>query len=209
MKMLSTAAVALLASGLAAAPFLTPSMVRRNGLTDEQYEALWAAGRNPRVGPAEARDWMRRAYRYQNVTNWLDIIGATNDFARLSNVLQADNFRLTETNNWLSETNYYLQVNCYRLADAADYYWQESTNQLAQTLSYSNRYEVANALAERANAKIAAEIAELEADAEKYDGYATRYPLVSAIFTALADSARLRIEVLKSVTGEDETAPQT
>ena len=202
MRILSSISLALLAANLAAAPFLTPSMIRRNGLTDEQYEALWKAGKHPRIEPAAARDWMRRAYRYQNVVEWLDICGETNDFAKLSSVLQADNFRLTETNSWLTATNRSLSVSCARLADAADFYWQNYTNFFAQAQSYSNRWETANAIAEKAQAKIDAEIADLEADAERYDGYATRYPLMATIFTALADSARKRIEALQTLTGD-------
>ena len=202
MRILSSISLALLAANLAAAPFLTPSMIRRNGLTDEQYEALWKAGKRPRIDPAAARDWMRRAYRYQNVTNWLAICGETNDFAKLSSVLQDDNFRLTETNSWLAATNRSLSVSCARLADAADYYWQNYTNYFAQTQSYSNRLDVATAIAERAQAKIDAEIADLAADAEKYDSYAKRYPLMATIFTALADSARKRIEALQTLTGD-------
>ncbi len=200
MRILSSISLALLAANLAAAPFLTPSMIRRNGLTDEQYEALWKAGKHPRIEPAAARDWMRRAFRYQNVVEWLDICGETNDFAKLSSVLQADNFRLTETNSWLTATNRSLSVSCARLADAADFYWQNYTNFLAQAQSYSNRLDVATALAERAQAKIDDEIADLTADAEKYDSYATRYPLMATIFTALADAARKRAAALQSLT---------
>ena len=203
MKALPLALIAALTAGIAlAAPFLTPSMIRRNGLTDEQYEALWKAGRHPRIEPAAARDWMRRAYRYQNVVEWLAICGETNDFAKLSSVLQADNFRLTETNSWLAATNRSLSVSCARLADAADFYWRNYTNYFAQAQSYSNRLDVATALAERAQAKIDEEIADLEADAEKYDSYATRYPLMATIFTALADAARKRIEALQTLTGD-------
>lgn len=82
----------------AAPPFITPAMMKRNGLTDAQYEMLWKQGRNPKIDIATARDWIFRASRYQNVTNWLEICGRTNDFAKLSHTLQAENFDLTETN---------------------------------------------------------------------------------------------------------------
>jgi len=76
--------LASLAIAAVAAPnFVTPSMIRRNGLTDEQYEELWAAGRNPQIDAATARDWVYRASRYSNCTNWLAEIGATNNFAAL------------------------------------------------------------------------------------------------------------------------------
>jgi len=92
--------VVILSATLAeAAPtFVTPEMTYRRGLTDEQYEHLWKIGRNPRIEPAAARQWMFRSYRYGNTTNWLNIVGQTNDFAKLSYTLQDENFRLEETN---------------------------------------------------------------------------------------------------------------
>lgn len=63
--------------------FITPNMMKRNGLTDEQYEAFWKIGKHPRIEQAAAREWMFRASRYSNVTNWLDVIGKTNNYARL------------------------------------------------------------------------------------------------------------------------------
>ena len=93
-----------------AAPFATPGMMRRNGLTDEQYEALWAAGRHPRIEPGAAREWIFRASRYSNVTNWLDECGRTNDFAALSYRLQGENFALAGTNAVLAATNSALRV---------------------------------------------------------------------------------------------------
>ena len=82
----------------AAPNFVTPSMTKRNGLTDAQYEMLWRQGRNPRIGIAEARDWIFRSSRYANVTNWLDVIGKTNDFARLVVPTMEKNEQLTATN---------------------------------------------------------------------------------------------------------------
>lgn len=89
----------------AAPNFVTPGMMKRNGLTDEQYEMLWKAGKNPKVDIATIRDLIFRSCRYQNVTNWLDIIGKTNNFAKLSYKLQGDNFVLVETNKFLVATN--------------------------------------------------------------------------------------------------------
>lgn len=86
----------------AAPPFVTPSMMKRNGLTDEQYELLWKQGKNPQIDVATARDWIFRASRYTNVVEWLEICGKTNDFAKLSHKLQGDNFALIETNGVLA-----------------------------------------------------------------------------------------------------------
>ena len=73
-------------------------MMKRNGLTDEQYELLWSQGKNPQIDIGAARDWIFRSSRYTNVVEWLEVCGRTNDFAKLSHKLQGDNFELVETN---------------------------------------------------------------------------------------------------------------
>lgn len=96
------------AAALSAAPrrFVTPEMTLRNGLTDAQYESLWAAGRNPRIDPQTARDWAYRAARFQNSTNWFHIIGRTNDYARLVVPTMTTNEQLRDANGKLvGETN--------------------------------------------------------------------------------------------------------
>ena len=85
-----------------AAPFVTPDMTLRNGLTDEQYEMLWKQGKNPKIDIATARDWIYRSSRFQNVTNWLGVIGKTNDFARLVYPTMTTNEILTATNRVLT-----------------------------------------------------------------------------------------------------------
>ena len=109
----------------AAPPFVTPAMMKRNGLTDEQYQLLWRQGKNPQIDAATARDWIFRASRYTNVVEWLEICGKTNDFAKLSHKLQGDNFELTETNKAVKAENVVLirknkdlEID---LADAAGY----------------------------------------------------------------------------------------
>lgn len=82
--------------------FVTGNMIdRRNGLTDAQYEYLWSVGKNPQIDQKTARAWIYRSGRYQNVTNWLDICGKTNNFAALSFDLQGKNFVLEDTNKVL------------------------------------------------------------------------------------------------------------
>lgn len=88
----------VICSSFAEPKFVTPAMMKRNGLTDEQYQLLWKHGKNPQIDVATARDWIFRASRYTNVVEWLEICGRTNDFAKLSHKLQADNFELTKTN---------------------------------------------------------------------------------------------------------------
>lgn len=89
----------------AASSFVTPAMMKRNGLTDEQYQLLWKQGKNPQIDVATARDWIFRSSRYKNVVEWLEICGKTNDFAKLSHKLQGDNFELTETNKAVKAEN--------------------------------------------------------------------------------------------------------
>lgn len=92
----------VICSSFAEPNFVTPAMMKRNGLTDEQYQLLWKQGKNPQIDVATARDWIFRASRYTNVVEWLEICGRTNDFAKLSHKLQGDNFELTKTNRVLA-----------------------------------------------------------------------------------------------------------
>lgn len=101
--------------GNAAPNFVTSAMLKRNGLTDEQYQYLWSIGKRPQIDIGAAREWMFRASRYGNVTNWLDICGKTNDFAKLSFKLQDENFVLSDTNKVLVATNSALRVEVAQL----------------------------------------------------------------------------------------------
>lgn len=108
MRKLITSAVfaaMVICPSFAAPSFVTPAMMKRNGLTDEQYQLLWKQGKNPKIDVATARDWIFRASRYTNVVEWLEICGKTNDFAKLSHKLQGDNFELTETNKAVKAEN--------------------------------------------------------------------------------------------------------
>lgn len=86
------------------APFITPEMVKRNGLTDEQYEYLWSIGKKPQVDIAAAREWAFRSFRYSNVTSWLHTVGRTNNFAALAAKVP----QLTDENRFLVSTNSFL-----------------------------------------------------------------------------------------------------
>lgn len=85
--------------------FITSAMRSRNGLTDEQYEFLWSIGKRPSIDTATARDWMFRAARYHNVTNWLGMIGRTNDFAKAVQTLGDHVHSLTVTNKAIVALN--------------------------------------------------------------------------------------------------------
>ena len=153
MKKIAIISVALAIANAIAAPFVTPSMMKRNGLTDEQYQLLWAQGKNPRIGIAEARDWIFRASRYTNVVEWLDICGRTNDFARLSHKLQGDNFELTETNKAVKAENVVLV---------------RKNKDLEIDLADADGYRKAVKEIEKAARKDSKNLAKLRKDLEKY-----------------------------------------
>ena len=116
----------------AAPPFVTPSMMKRNGLTDEQYELLWKQGKNPQIDVATARDWIFRASRYTNVVEWLDVCGKTNDFARLSHKLQGDNFALAETNSALAASVREWKSSAENWQASAEVWMEAATNNAAR-----------------------------------------------------------------------------
>lgn len=117
---------------LAAAPFVTPAMMKRNGLTDEQYELLWSQGKNPRIEIGAAREWIFRASRYTNVVEWLEICGRTNDFAKLSHKLQGDNFALIETNGVLAASVREWKRNAENWQASAKEWMDAATNSAAR-----------------------------------------------------------------------------
>lgn len=127
--------VAVLACGalLADSPrFITRAMYSRNGLTDEQYEMLWAIGKRPSIDVATARDWMFRAARYHNVTNWLGLIGRTNDFARAIITITDRADALAATNIALSAVNTKLANTMNAMEKALQQYRAENTNLVAR-----------------------------------------------------------------------------
>ena len=158
-------AIGCLACGVAvAAPnFVTPNMMKRNGLTDEQYELLWSQGKRPTFDIAAARDWIFRASRYTNVVEWLEVMGQSNDFARPSHKLQAENFGLLESNKVVVAINKALEREYNTIStkyiaavDRAQLYadaYASATNSLsALRVDYANatnRAEIAEARAAR------------------------------------------------------------
>ena len=128
-------AVSLICSSFlahAAPHFITPGMMKRNGLTDEQYQMLWNQGKNPQIDIATARDWIFRASRYTNVVEWLEICGRTNDFAKLSHKLQGDNFALTETNGALAASVREWKRNAEEWQSSAEKWMDSATNSIAR-----------------------------------------------------------------------------
>lgn len=122
----------VICSSFAAPQFVTPAMMKRNGLTDAQYELLWKQGKNPQIDIATARDWIFRASRYTNVVEWLEICGKTNDFAKLSHKLQGDNFALTATNGVLAASVREWKRNAEDWQASAEEWMEAATNNAAR-----------------------------------------------------------------------------
>ena len=201
----------LAASIAQAAPnFVTQSMVKRRGLTDEQYEMLWNMGRHPRIEVAAARDWIFRASRYENVRDWLDDLGRTNDFARLAARVP----HLTETNAMLVATNRVLKADVKEWHDRADYYWDGWTNSYATATNYVSKYSVATndlriAWQNYASASNRAEVAEAvaaakanliqeEIDRLKAEKADLEEKIASAAYIALRPWLRLKLAAVEA-----------
>lgn len=173
---------------LLAANFITPEMTYRRGLTDEQYEYLWSIGRHPQIEPAAAKDWMFKSFRYGNTTNWLNIVGQTNDFAKLSYVLQDENFKLEETNSVLVAIN--------------DQLVNEVEKWMAKSEAFSNAVVIAQGRLAAASAKINGEIAALKE--EKADLEAkiadSKYIILRPWLKTKLAAVEARIKVLEALT---------
>lgn len=117
-----------IASAGVCAPFVTPDMMKRNGLTDEQYELLWKQGKNPRIDIGAARQWIYRSSRYQNVAEWLETIGRTNNFAALAAKVP----RLAEQNDHLVSTNRFLIKSRDEWRELAESWYTTATNRQAR-----------------------------------------------------------------------------
>ena len=127
-----TISIIALAATTFAAPFVTSRMMLRNGLTDEQYEYLWSMGKNPQIEQSAARQWIYRASRYDNVIEWLNDLGKTNDFAKLAARLSTNNVALAERIQSLVATNGALSSAIGSLQTLSDEYFANWTNSYAR-----------------------------------------------------------------------------
>lgn len=153
MKIVIFAIIVSFCGTVFSAPFITPDMIKRNGLTDEQYQNFWKIGKNPRIEQAAAREWMFKAYRYGNVTNWLEIVGRTNNFAALSYKLHGDNEILDASNKIYKAWNDTLS---------------RSNDWLNVELEYTKQYEKTIKNLEKAARKDSKNLEKLRKDLEKY-----------------------------------------
>ena len=191
----------------AAHNFITQSMMKRRGLTDEQYEMLWSIGAHPRIEVAAARDWIFRASRYKNVKEWLEELGRDNDFAKLASRVPG----LTETNEVLSVSNKFLRPEASSWRDKAESYWNGWTNSFTIATNYyskyssmSNRVAVAESLAQKRGLLIQSELERLKN--EKSD---LEEKIASSSYVALRPWLRLKLlSVDASINKLEEDAGQ-
>ncbi len=110
----------LICTSTLAAPFVTENMMKRNGLTDEQYELLWSQGKRPQIEQSAAREWIFRSSRYDNVVEWLQTLGKTNDFAKLAGVLSTNCVMLKDAVASITAQNTTLSNSFARLKKVKD-----------------------------------------------------------------------------------------
>lgn len=86
----------------------------RNGLTDEQIDGMFGRFKDPNFSVRITREtWNNikfNTHRYNNVTNWLGIIGRTNNYARLVVPTMATNDVLKVKVGTLSRLNSVLRT---------------------------------------------------------------------------------------------------
>lgn len=163
--------VSAFASADAVRPFFTGNMMKRNGLTDEQYIQLWSIGRRPQIEPAAAKEWIYRAHRYDNVMEWFQELGKTNNFARLSYALSTNVVSLKDNISTLTTTNSALEKSVKNLSFKAGLFYDQMTNA-------EMRAEIATNLANKAEQRLNKVKSDIQS---KRDEYQTKYDSASAL----------------------------
>ena len=159
------------ASADAVRPFFTGSMLKRNGLTDEQYIQLWNIGRRPQIEPAAAKEWIYRAHRYDNVMEWFQELGKSNNFARLSYALSTNVVSLKDNISTLTTTNSALEKSIKDLSFKAGLFYDQMTNA-------EMRAEIATNLANKAEQRLNKVKSDIQS---KRDEYQAKYNSASAL----------------------------
>lgn len=161
------------------APPVPMERLLRNGLTDAQVTAILATDPNATIH-ISGSTWRNVAFntaRYNNVTNWLAVIGETNDFARLV-------VPLSQTNAVLTAENAALRASVTRLTRERDHYYTAYTNATAQITVLQT--------------KITTEIAWLENMKILCDQMAEKYPAQREEIMAVKAQIQSRINALQS-----------
>ena len=170
------AVCAVLVCGAVCAKGILPSMVYRRGLTNEQIDQILARHPDAQLR-ITAQDWRAMRYqlcRFDCMTNYVEMIGGSNDCARILLQLHDDATtawsRYANTSNALAKTLIQLDAAKERANEYAEAYasaevsYADATNRLqtamADYMSASNR-------AARAEARTAAVVAWAEEQRDK------------------------------------------
>ena len=170
------AVCAVLVCGAVCAKGILPSMVYRRGLTNEQIDRILSVHPDAQLR-ITAQDWRAMRYqlcRFDCMTNYVEMIGGSNDCARILLQLHDDATtawsRYANTSNALAKTLIQLDAAKERANEYAEAYasaevsYADATNRLqtamADYMSASNR-------AARAEARTAAVVAWAEEQRDK------------------------------------------
>lgn len=126
MKRVALAVLFLAVAFAASCACIPREWCMRNGLTDEQIDGMFGRFKDPNFSIRITREtWNNikfNTHRYNNVTNWLGVIGRTNNYARLVVPTMATNEVLRVENGTLSRSNSVLRTEVEILEpDAKEY----------------------------------------------------------------------------------------
>ena len=163
MKRLLCVLLAVSAIGAASAKGLLPCMVYRRGLTNEQIDQIFAAHPDAQLRMT-TQDWRAMKYqlfRFDCMTNYVEMIGNSNDCARVLLRLHDDATtawsRYATASNMLIRTQRSLDDATERAQAYADAY-TDATNRAASIIadyaSVSNRAAIAEARAAQFDALV-------------------------------------------------------
>ena len=189
--LLAVLAADILIALTASAKGLLPSMVYRRGLTNEQIDQILAAHPDAQLRMT-AQDWRAMRYqlfRFDCMTNYVELIGGTNDAARvlleLHDAAETWKTRHAAVSNLYARTERELSVAAERAQEYAEAY-AATTNRLAALsldfMAATNRASIAEAkvartetfkawlVAQRDNARLATTKALYQAIIDRLEG---------------------------------------
>ena len=184
----------LLAATVCAAKGILPCQVMRRGLTNEQIDFILEKHPDAELR-VSAQDWRGMKYqlkRFENMTNYVEQVGGSNDCARLILNLTDDAERLSASNGFLriafrdAERRVKTWAEAY---DSATNAFNSATNYIAELqvgyISATNRAAIAEAAERVAEARAARLDALREYLVEQRDK--AILPSTKAIYQALID----------------------
>ena len=184
MKRLTLCAICLAVAVAASAKGILPCMVYRHGLTNEQMDDLLARHPNGTVR-VTAQDWRAMRYqlhRFDCMTNYVNLIGSTQDCARVLLYLHDKAVDLSDATNRLGRIRRELEKERDLAAERAREYadaYATATNSLRAAIA---DYTSASNRAARAEARHNAIVSWAEEQRDKVIS-----PLTKAIWQAFID----------------------